>query len=171
MVVGNGPREAVVEPDTWEPAELRGVFGRFTTGVTVITTLTARGPVGMTANSFTPVSLEPPLVLFCVSRRSQLCEPFATARSFAVNVLADTQRPLSARFAAPGYDRFGDTPWRPGHTGVPLLPGALAVVECETAEVLPGGDHVIVLGRVVAVGVAPAGEPLVFYGSRYRRLW
>lgn len=151
---------------------LRTVLGRFATGVAVVTVRTAEGnPLGMTVNSFLSVSLEPPLVSFCVNRDSRLCPAFTGAAVFAVNVLTEQQRDLSRRFAKPGLDRFGTLPYAPGRSGAPVLPGSLAVVECTTDSVMPAGDHVIVLGRVVAaVKAEKAAQPLVFFDGAYCRL-
>lgn len=155
---------------------LRSVLGKFTTGVVVVTARTGEGlPVGMTANSFTSVSLEPPLVSFCVSRASQLHPLFTNASDFAVNVLADSQRELSKRFARPGLDRFGSLSYEEGRNGIPVFPGSLAVIECATASVVAAGDHDIILGSVIALTAltADAGEiqfPLVFFNGAYRRL-
>ena len=156
-----------------DPGILRRVLGQFATGIVVVTTRTDDGlPVGMTVNSFCSVSLEPPLVLFCVSRASRLHPVFTAAPAFAVNVLAEAQRDLSRTFARPGLDRFGTLSHRTGDSGVPLLPGALAVVTCTTASVTEAGDHDIVLGRVTELDCAPRSlaGPLVFYGGAYRRL-
>ncbi|MFG3497069.1 flavin reductase family protein [Streptomyces sp. NPDC047928] len=164
-----GPPDGLHDFD--DPDTLRGVLGRFTTGVTVVTAMTPHGPVGMTANSFSSVSLDPPLVLFSVARRSQLSDHLTRADAFAVNILNAGQRELSARFARPGLNRFGDTDWRLGTTGSPVLPGALGVVECRPSEVHAGGDHLITVGRVVeAYANEPADEPLLFFRGAYREL-
>lgn len=149
---------------------LRTVLGKFATGVAVVTTATARGPVGMTVNSFCSVSLTPPVVLFCVRHESQLHSSFAGATTFAVNVLAEHQRPLSDQFARPGFDRFGSVRWRPGITRSPVLGGAHGVLECLTDQVLTAGDHDIVLGRVVAAHPLSESSPLLFHSGAYRAL-
>lgn len=155
-----------------DPAALRTVLGRFATGVAVVTAMTTDGPVGMTVNSFSSVSLEPPLVLFCVRRDSSLHAAFVTASCFAVNVLRDDQQGLSRRFAAPGADRFGALRAPSDKARAPLLADPLAVIECTTRLLVPAGDHEIVIGHVTAAIAAPGGaaEPLVFYGGTYRRL-
>jgi flavin reductase (DIM6/NTAB) family NADH-FMN oxidoreductase RutF len=151
--------------------ELRTALGHFATGVAVITARDVRGPVGMTVNSFCSVSLDPPLVLFCVGHRSQLRSVLSRATSYAVNVLGADQEALSRRFASPGFDRFGATRWRPGTTGSPVLVDALAVLECITERVVETGDHDIVLGRVATVHPLGTGrEPLVFFSGGYRQL-
>jgi len=156
-----------------DPRVLRGALGRFTTGVVVVTAQTDQGlPFGMTVNSFTSVSLEPPIVLFCVSRASQLHPLFTSGSDFAINVLAESQKALSLCFAKPGLDRFGILAYQTGRNGVPVLPGALAVLECAKVQVVEAGDHDIVLGSVEALttGQEPLPDPLVFFAGAYRRL-
>jgi flavin reductase (DIM6/NTAB) family NADH-FMN oxidoreductase RutF len=152
---------------------LRQVLGRFATGVAVITTMAADGrPAGMTVNSFSSVSLDPPLVLFCISRDSRLNPVFTEASAFAVNVLSSSQQAVSRQFARPGLDRFGLIRPGGGSSGAPLLPAALARLECSMEQVLRAGDHDIMLGRVCAMDLAPGGapDPLIFFGGRYHLL-
>ncbi|WP_437008491.1 flavin reductase family protein [Streptomyces sp. enrichment culture] len=154
-----------------DSAFLRDVFGQFATGVTVITAMSPLGPVGMTANSFSSVSLDPPLILFSVSRKSRLCDPLTGSGSFAVNILTAEQRALSAQFASPGLDRFGDTDWARGATGCPVLPDVIAVLECRVVDVHRGGDHLITVGEVVDAVLRETGEsPLVFFRGEYQEL-
>jgi Kef-type K+ transport system membrane component KefB/flavin reductase (DIM6/NTAB) family NADH-FMN oxidoreductase RutF len=156
-----------------DTARLRAVLGRFATGVAVITTTGPDGqPIGMTVNSFSSVSLDPPLVLFCVSRRSRLHPVFTEAAAFAVNVLKDSQQAVSRLFARPGLDRFGSIQRDEGSNGAPLLRDTLARIECTTERVMAAGDHDIVIGRVCAADLAPAGspDPLIFYGGGYHLL-
>src|SRR5262245_20087195 len=158
---------------TVDPLALRRTLGRFATGVVVVTTQTDEGqPVGMTMNSFTSVSLDPPLVLYSVSRSSRLHRPLVEAPGFAINVLTEAQKDLSLRFAKPGFDRFGALAYTQGQMGAPVLPDALAVIECETRFVTEAGDHDLVLGRVIALTTDPEipCEPLVFFSGAYRRL-
>lgn len=157
---------------TLEPATFRAVLGRFATGVAVVTAMTRTGPVGMTVNSFSSVSLDPPLVLFCLRRASGLRTAFTQAESFTVNVLREGQRDLAGRFAASGVDRFGATHFRQGANGAPLLAGTLAALECTTERIIPAGDHDIVIGRVGTVAADPAAvaDPLVYYEGAYRSL-
>jgi flavin reductase (DIM6/NTAB) family NADH-FMN oxidoreductase RutF len=140
--------------------------------VAVVTILTLEGePRGMTVNSFTSVSLDPPLVLFCVNRASRLFPAFTDAAAFAVNILTEDQRGLSRRFARQGLDRFGELPHTLGAGGAPILTGSLAVVECVTDSVVPAGDHAIVLGRVTGAAAEPdRPAPLVFHDGAYRHL-
>ena len=160
-----------IGPSTTEfsARELRDAFGCFATGVTVVTALGDDGaPVGLTANSFTSVSLEPPLVLFCLDRRSTSLPVLERAERFAVNVLHAGQEAVSARFSRREPDRFAGTAWRPGTTGVPVLEDAAAHFECRRESVLDGGDHRIFIGRVEAVACEGSYDPLVFFQGRYR---
>jgi flavin reductase (DIM6/NTAB) family NADH-FMN oxidoreductase RutF len=148
------------------------VLARFATGVVVVTGATADGPAGLTCQSFSSLSLDPPLVLLSTARTSKTWPRIERTGRFAVNVLASGQRDLSDRFAVSGGDKFAGLDWRSGVLGNPLLPGALAHLECDVHTVHDGGDHVIVLGRVRALE-APGLEddaPLVYYRSAYRSL-
>ncbi|MFI5972658.1 flavin reductase family protein [Streptomyces sp. NPDC051452] len=127
---------------------LRDVLGRYATGVTVITCAGPLGdPAGVTVNSFTSVSLDPPLVLWCLALSSRSRPAFTAAEHFAVNVLAADQRDLASRFAGPG-DRFEGLTTKPGPHGEPLLPGAAATLCCRRVRLVPAGDHLVVLGAV-----------------------
>jgi len=146
---------------------LRRALGRFATGVTVVTTRTPDGKLeGMTANSFSAVSLDPPLVLWNARRQAPSLPGFLAAGCFAVNVLHAGQAALSRHFATPLADKFAAIAWEPGLHGCPLLPETLARFECATAEVVEAGDHVIMLGRI-ARATQREGEPLLFAGGRY----
>lgn len=130
--------------------ELRQALGTFPTGVTVVTTLDPQGaPLGFTANSFTSVSLDPPLVLVCMSKGSCNFDSYRHTQNFAINVLADQQRGISTTFAMPSEDRFRDVDWRIGVTGSPILEQVVSWFDCQTHEVIDAGDHVILMGRVV----------------------
>nr|WP_198545643.1 MULTISPECIES: flavin reductase family protein [Amycolatopsis] len=153
---------------------LRQVLGQFATGVTVLTAGGADAH-GMTANALSSVSLEPPLLLCCVSRAARMHAAIVGAGSFAVNILAAGQQELSKYFAdwrrPDGMAQFDAVGWTAGdRTGAPLLRDALAWLECELDEVLAGGDHSIFLGRVVAAGRGAGEHALVFYGGRYHRV-
>lgn len=150
--------------------EFRRICGKFASGITVATLLDPSGaPHGMTANSFTSVSLTPPLVLVCVDHRARILEYFRASAHFGVNILGAEQRPISDRFAGSGYDRFEGVTWYAGQTGVPLLPDVLATIECARSNVVTAGDHDIVIGEVLHAHCQD-GEPLVFYCSQYRSL-
>lgn len=126
-------------------------------------------PCGLTINSFSSVSLDPPLVLFCLDRSSQALGSFQAASSFVINLLDQSQRELSQRFAARAGDRFAGQEWRRGISGAPVLPNSLAVIECVRHTVLDGGDHVIFLGEAISVE-ARDGDPLLYFAGRYRQL-
>jgi flavin reductase (DIM6/NTAB) family NADH-FMN oxidoreductase RutF len=150
--------------------EFRRACGRFATGVTIASVLDAAGgPHGLTVNSFTSVSLEPPLVLICLGQAVSIIEHFRAARYFGINVLTEGQRDISDHFARKGHDRFGSLEWHPGETGVPLLPGVLAAIECAVHKRFTAGDHDIFVGEMVSARVAK-GDPLIYFASRYRGL-
>jgi flavin reductase (DIM6/NTAB) family NADH-FMN oxidoreductase RutF len=147
---------------------LRTALGLFTTGVTIITTRKADGHTGYTVNSFTSVSLDPPLVLFCLASRSTLLPCFERAEHFAVNVLAKGQQTLSNQFARPSANTWEGVHYRIGAHGCALLAGALGNFECARRDVLPAGDHTILVGEVVCFeAVQPLAEPLVFCQGTY----
>jgi flavin reductase (DIM6/NTAB) family NADH-FMN oxidoreductase RutF len=154
-----------------DPRTLRDALGCFATGVTVVTCLDPDGaPVGLTANSFTSVSLDPPLLLVCVNKRAASASALIQASHFAVNVLQTRQQPASIRFATKDQDRFGTTPWSPGEFGPPVLRESLGVFECAAYAVHPGGDHHIVVGEVLRASFDPSLDPLLYFRGRYRRL-
>ncbi len=143
---------------------LRTAFGSYPTGVTVVTTLDDHGrPVGFTANSFTSVSIDPPMLLVCPARRLSCFDAFRHARHFAVNVLAADQQALSQHFASYRGDRFADVRWRGDAAGSPCLDDVAARFSCRTARCLPAGDHVILLGEVEAFSAS--GAPGLGYGA------
>jgi 3-hydroxy-9,10-secoandrosta-1,3,5(10)-triene-9,17-dione monooxygenase reductase component len=147
----------------------RDVLGRFCTGVTVVTSSTDGEPVGMTCQSFSSVSLDPPLVLFCPAKTSRAWPVMQRAGHFCVNLLSHDQLELSNGFAAKGTDKFAGVRWRPSATGAPLLDGVLGWVDCTIYAVHEAGDHYVVIGRVMDVGVEEAPHPLLFYRGRYAR--
>lgn len=150
---------------------LRDAMGCFATGVTVITTFSETGePVGLTANSFTSVSLDPALVLVSIAKSAGTLPCFLSAKNFAVNVLHIGQQPTSNRFARRDEDRFGLTPWTEGEIRVPLLSACLANFECVREAVYEGGDHMLLIGRVARARFEPNRDPLLFFRGRYRRL-
>jgi flavin reductase (DIM6/NTAB) family NADH-FMN oxidoreductase RutF len=151
----------------FDPRELRSALGRFTTGVTVVTTSDSRGrPVGLTANSFTAVSLDPPLIAWSLGAAARSLPAFLATGRFAIHVLDATQEALSRVFAAPLEDRFAGLNWEAGIDGVPLLDDCLACFECSTHQAIAAGDHVLFLGAVQRFQYRE-GAPLVFFASNY----
>jgi 3-hydroxy-9,10-secoandrosta-1,3,5(10)-triene-9,17-dione monooxygenase reductase component len=148
----------------------RSLMGRFATGVTVITSSGADGPAGMTANAVASLSLDPLLIMIGFELKSRTLAAVRQSQRFAVNVLASDQEQVSRIFAGkqPEPEKFTSCAYT-DRSGVPVLAGTIAWLHCELAAVYPGGDHVIVVGRVVDMG-ENAGEPLLFYGGDYRRL-
>lgn len=150
-----------------DPAELRRALGRFATGVTIVTTRTADGQLeGLTANSFTSVSLDPPLVLWSLNRTARSLPSFLAAQWFAVNVLGSHQSALSSRFAGSQGDRFAGLQFETGLGGCPVLEDGIAHFECSVHDRVDAGDHVIFLGRVERMRHRD-GEPLLYSGGRY----
>lgn len=151
------------------PSDFRHALGQFATGVTVVLARDGSGrPVGLTANAFCSVSLEPPQVLVCVGRRSEAHVGFATGR-FGVSVLAADQEQVSRRFAAGGPAKFDGFALDEGRHGCLLVPGAIARLECAVVVAHEAGDHTIYVGEVLAAESRP-GDPLVYHASRYARL-
>lgn len=158
---------------TVSPRELRDTMGMFATGVTVITGVDGDGrPVGLTANSFNSVSLDPPLVLFSLDNRANCAGAFAGGRPFAVNILGAGQEAQSNHFASKSDDKFADIAfdWTPGENGCALIAGAIAVLECAVETLHEGGDHWIVIGRVDRVVRTEETRPLLYWRGRYSRL-
>jgi flavin reductase (DIM6/NTAB) family NADH-FMN oxidoreductase RutF len=161
--------KATTGPDL-DPQALRTALGRFATGVTIVTCLDAAGqPVGLTANSFSSLSLDPPYVLWSLRQASPSLAAFSAATCFAINVLADSQIELSRRFASPVADKFSLGTWGSGLGGVPVLAGCAAVLECEPVSAQAAGDHTLFIGRVLRASDA-AIAPLVFHAGRYHLL-
>jgi len=148
--------------------ELRKIMGSFATGVTVVTTDTDP-PTGLTANSVTSLSLDPPLILFAVDKKAGSLAAFNETRRFAVSILTTEQQDISNRFATPGPKDFSDLSIRTAETGAPVLADALAWADCRVVDVLPGGDHDIFIGEVVA-GDVNVGDPLLYYAGKYREI-
>jgi flavin reductase (DIM6/NTAB) family NADH-FMN oxidoreductase RutF len=150
---------------------LRHALSRFATGVCVVTAIGPRGDrLGMTVNSFSSVSLDPPLVLFSVARSCLSFERWMAAKGYGVNVMAAHQAELSNRFARALSDKWSGLKVEAGHGGVPLLPDAIARFVCKRERRYDGGDHVILLSRVVAFDFAAEADPLCFFAGRYRSL-
>lgn len=154
-----------------DPRTLRDALGCFATGVTVVTCHAEDGtPAGLTVNSFTSVSLDPPLLLVCLAKPAASAAALIGASHFAVNVLQTGQQPASIRFATRDEDRFGTTPWACGEAGAPILEDSLGVFECRRHAVYDGGDHHILVGEVVKASFDASLDPLLYFRGRYRRL-
>ncbi len=146
---------------------LRDVFGRFATGVTVVTTREAGGaPRGFTANSFSSVSLDPPLVLVCIAHTAHSAPAFRAAPHFAINILCQDQKGISNLFASRAADKFEQADWTEGTHGVPLLPGSLATLVCAQHRLVEAGDHVILIGEVLETQTRDA-PPLGYHRGNY----
>lgn len=153
-----------------QPDLFRKTCARFATGILIATVRGEDGtPYGLTVNSFTSVSCCPPLVLICIDYRSAILPHFRASSHYGINVLSEQQRDLSVRFSRPQPDRFDDLDWVPGDTGVPLMRQCLAQMECSVSQVVESGDHAILIAEVVRVEYRD-GNPLVYFGSAYRRL-
>lgn len=147
----------------------REVLGRYASGVTVVTTMSAGQPVGMTCQSFTSVSLDPPLVAFLPTKQSRAFASIQRAGTFCVNFLGAGQEELSDAFASRGDDKFAGVEWsRSAVTGSPLLAGIVGHVDCTVQAVHEAGDHYLVMGKVVDLAVGGAEDPLLFYRGAYR---
>jgi flavin reductase (DIM6/NTAB) family NADH-FMN oxidoreductase RutF len=152
--------------------DFRATVGSFATGVTVVTTRGEQQAYGMTANAFSSLSLDPPLVLVCVISQSEGSDHIQRNQCFAVNVLQAHQEPLSRYFASRdrprGRDAFRDVPHRLAASGSPIIEGAIGFLDCRLHAMHQAGDHEIFIGEVLELGFDPAGTPLVFHGGQYR---
>lgn len=169
------PRRTPRQPDAvsmtstegLEPRQLRSAFARFATGVTVVTTASTNGRLhGVTANSFSSVSLDPPLILWSLAAKAASLPSFHAAAHFAVNVLGQHQLDLAQTFAMRGIDKYSGVVHSKGLGGCPLLTGSLAHFECATETVVPAGDHIIFIGRVLRASTRD-GRPLLFWNGAY----
>ncbi len=160
--------------DETESSRLRSMMGRFATGVTVVAA--RHGPLlaGMTANGIASISIDPPLMMASIGERSETHRAIVGSHAFAVSVLADDQQPLAECFAQPTsaakLTRFCDAEWHEAETGSPILEGAIAYFDCRLTARHPGGDHTIFVGEIVAAGYREDATPLLWFGSRYRRI-
>ena len=155
---------------TQSPDSFRRACSRFATGVAVATVRAADGaPHGLTVNSFTSVSLDPPLVLVSIDHEASVIGDFHQSSHFAINVLSEQQQDLSTRFATKGMDRFDGLVWTPGVHGAPLIPESLAHFECSKFNTIEAGDHAIFVGLVEEMGVRD-GRPLLYFASAYREI-
>ncbi|MEY8096565.1 flavin reductase family protein [Falsihalocynthiibacter sp. S25ZX9] len=155
-------------PDSDNARQLRDAFGRFSTGVTVVTVASEDGPIGMTANSFSSLSLDPALVLWSPAIGSRRYKYFANAEYFAIHILSDEDKHICEGFAKNGH-AFDALEHRTNSHGVPLIESCLARFECRHVATHPGGDHVIVVGQVENVELRD-GNPLTFYGGKYGKI-
>ncbi len=151
--------------------QFRATLGRFASGVTILTMRDRDGADhGMTATSFSSLSLDPPLILVCVNQAAAMFEALAQAQHVAVNILSAEQQGVAEAFALKDADRFGGFSFQRGIGDVPVLVGALAHLECEVHARHKAGDHTIIVGLVQAASASEAGDPLIYYRSGYRRL-
>jgi flavin reductase (DIM6/NTAB) family NADH-FMN oxidoreductase RutF len=160
----SGGAEELMPPDE---ASFRTVLGHFATGVTIITAMDGGEPIGVSANSFTSVSLDPPLVLFCAAKSSTTWPRIKAGGKFTVNILNEQQEDVCRVFATRGVDRFGRIGWRPSANGSPILHDTVAYIDCEIESEYDAGDHVIVVGKVQELGVTAEHGPLIFYRGGY----
>ena len=156
-------------PMSVDQRSFRKTLGCFATGVTVVTTLhpDTEAPAGVTVSAFSSLSLEPPLVLFCLGLKTSSLSAFQNYGRFAINVLAEGQRDLSIRFASRSEDKWGGLKWEKGLGGVPLLPGCLATLECKLVNAIEGGDHMIFVGEVENLTHQEGGSPLIYFRGAY----
>ena len=153
-----------------DPNEYRRVLGHFPTGVTVVTGADSDGPAGMAIGSFSSVSLDPPLVMFCPGNTSESWLRIKETGSFCVNVLGSDQKDVCGVFASKTDDKFEGIDWTTESTGSPIIPGSIAVIDCEIQEILPGGDHDIVVGLVKSMSTSDDADergPLLFFQGGY----
>ncbi|MCR8659926.1 flavin reductase family protein [Paenibacillus endoradicis] len=156
-----------------DPIVWRNTMGQFASGVTIITTIDSAGnPLGMTANAFTSLSLDPPMVLICVDNKSTTLVHLTESAKYCVNILAAPQEQLSRQFARKGgSEKFEGASYFSGDIGVPVLEGTLTSVECEVTAIVDGGDHKILLGKSVKIHQSlTETEPLIFYKGKYNKL-
>jgi flavin reductase (DIM6/NTAB) family NADH-FMN oxidoreductase RutF len=167
-VTGGDTPEAVVAP--FDTDVLRQAFGAFPSGVTAVCSLIGGGPVGMSASSFTSVSLDPPLVSVCVARTSTTWPVLRGAPRLGLSVLADGHEDVTRKLSARGVDRFESVPWRPAPGGAVFVDGSCLWLDCTLEAELPAGDHEIALLRIEEITSFPDTRPLIFHGSQFRQL-
>ncbi|MEP5730477.1 MAG: flavin reductase family protein [Sulfitobacter sp.] len=156
-------------PDAENTRQLRDAFAQFATGVTIVTAQTDQGPVAITANSFSSVSLDPPMVLWCPDKASKRYATFAAAQHYAIHVLSADQSDLCWKVARDGF-ALRDMGLDMNVEGVPVLAGCLARFECCQSAVYEGGDHAIILGQVLRASLAPGSDPLTFFDGQLRQV-
>lgn len=154
-----------------DPDSFRKACAQFATGIGIVTVGGPDGtPHGLTVNSFTSVSLNPPLVLICIDYGCAVLPHLRAATFFAISILAEHQQPLSTTFAVKPEGRFEGIDWRAGLTGAPVLSGVLAILECRTWRILEAGDHAIVIGEMVHCEWTGNAKPLLYFDSNYHLL-
>lgn len=153
-----------------DPDTFRSVLGHFASGIVIVTSGHDSAPVGLTAQSFTSLSLDPPLVLFCPSRSSTTWPRVRQAGRFCVNVLGEHQREACRQFATPGEDKFGGVDWSWNRNGLPEVTGCIAYIDCTLHNVYDGGDHEIAIGLVADLRIGEPEHPLLFFQGAYRQL-
>jgi len=153
----------------FDSALQRQIMGRFATGVTLVTARSDEKILGMTANAVLSLSLDPPLILVSVNKKNQMHKFLKKSNCFAINVLRDDQEEISRRFATPGPKDFSDLELVESKTGSPVLVNALAFIDCQIVQVVPGGDHDMFIGKPLA-GETRDGNPLIFYSGQYTQL-
>ena len=157
--------------DSFSALDFRAACGRFATGVTVVTGMDEdKKPVGVTVNSFSSVSLEPPLVLFCLDKQALSFDAFSIASRFAINFLAEDQENLSNQFAKQSEDKFAGIEYEFNQDGVPILANCLGALECRMHAVHDGGDHQIIVGEVSKILTGRDASPLLYFKGSYGRL-
>jgi len=161
--------DIVSDGSTFDSAKYRQVLGHFPTGVTVISAMNDGVPVGMAIGSFASLSLDPPQVLFCAGQSSSSWPKVRAAGSFCVNLLAEDQEDVCRVFASKAEDKFAEIGWKHSGNGSPLLAGTLGYIDCTLENVVPSGDHDIVIGAVTDLDVLHEGGPLLFFRGGYGR--
>jgi flavin reductase (DIM6/NTAB) family NADH-FMN oxidoreductase RutF len=154
---------------SFDAAKYRQVLGHFPTGVTVVTSIAGGTPVGMAIGSFSSLSLDPPQVLFCAGTQSSTWPKIQATGKFCVNVLAEDQEAVSRVFAGKSDDKFSEVGWHHSGSGLPLIDGVLAYIDCELIDVVTSGDHDIAIGAVKGLDVVHEGGPLLFFRGGYGR--
>jgi len=157
------------KPSSFSEAKYRQVLGHFPTGVTVITSMTESGPVGMAIGTFASVSLNPAQILFCIGNQSSSWPKVRATGTFCVNLLAEDQEDVCRVFAGKSDDKFAEIGWKHSGNGSPLIAGSLGFIDCDLGAVVPSGDHDIVIGEVTDLEVLHEGGPLLFFRSGYGR--
>jgi 3-hydroxy-9,10-secoandrosta-1,3,5(10)-triene-9,17-dione monooxygenase reductase component len=156
---------------TFDQKEFRKTLGTFATGITVVTAMHENSvPVGITVNSFTSVSLDPPLVLWCLDNEAESYNIFANCKNFAIHVLHQGQEAISQNFATKNSDKFSGLEWETSEFDCPILKDCASYLQCETETSYEGGDHIIILGRVKAMRTNADKQPLIYHASNYHSL-